>query len=817
MNLDQCKLTKPEWDSIEVPVSPQEKEILKMIQKGYHDIDIRYNGTLSLLGFLKVKESDGMHSHIYTSYLSPVIESLNKEFMLDDELVSSISERTKSLLQKARKAKINKADSIRLANSAKTLETSKEAIFEFVLLSELRSVLSFIEDEKYHDALTPIYTINTLLSYNIYGFNTMLKTYLGDLWKILTAKVTPSAIVSRAADIFERNPLLLQFADQTLYKHQRKLFTVMKRPGKKLVLYTAPTGTGKTMSPIGLAEGKKVIFVCAARHVGIALAKSAISVGRKIAFAFGCETPADVKLHYAAATEFIKDWRTGGIRKVDNSVGNKVEIIIADVRSYVQAMYYMMAFTDDVNDIVMYWDEPTIALDYAEHPLHELISKTWRENVIPNVVLSSATLPNESSLRSFIDDAKHHGFDIYSVSSQDFKKTIPVLGEDNRVQMPHMIAGNTEELQASAKHCLTHNSIMRYIDVGEAARVIKLVKRQPALLLREDALAHKSLEFDRVFPTIESVTLNSIKTYYCDLLSNLSESGLKLIKDACFQKQCPKYESTRHITTSDAYTITDGPALYLTNNVEDVANRLLAEANISKEDMDEIMTSIVQNNSINEKVSKLQQQVEDKLKLDEVKEKKTDLTNRKLDAETREWLRSIENLQSMIRVVSLNDSFIPNKLKHLRKWNKEDAATFGKPFCSDIPEGVVEEIMLIPGIEDSWKILLMMGVGVFATGLNSAYAEIMKDLADTQQLYLIIASTDYIYGTNYQFCHGYIGDDLGNLTQEKCIQALGRVGRNKLQHNYSIRFGSNSLLRKLFFEDSDKPEAGNINKLFRLS
>ena len=123
--------------------------------------------------------------------------------------------------------------------------------------------------------------------------------------------------------------------------------------------------------------------------------------------------------------------------------------------------------------------------------------------------------------------------------------------------------------------------------------------------------------------------------------------------------------------------------------------------------------------------------------------------------------------------------------------------------------------MLINGIEDSWKILLMMGIGVFVNGLNPSYVEIMKDLADTQQLYLIIASTDYIYGTNYQFCHGYIGRDLGNLSQEKCIQALGRIGRNKLQFNYSVRFRDNNLLKKLFFDDPYKPEAVNINKLFK--
>jgi hypothetical protein len=41
------------------------------------------------------------------------------------------------------------------------------------------------------------------------------------------------------------------------------------------------------------------------------------------------------------------------------------------------------------------------------------------------------------------------------------------------------------------------------------------------------------------------------------------------------------------------------------------------------------------------------------------------------------------------------------------------------------------------------------------------------------------------------------------------------VGRNKLQYNYSVRFRSDELLKKLFFDDPDKPEALNINKLFK--
>ena len=148
---------------------------------------------------------------------------------------------------------------------------------------------------------------------------------------------------------------------------------------------------------------------------------------------------------------------------------------------------------------------------------------------------------------------------------------------------------------------------------------------------------------------------------------------------------------------------------------------------------------------------------------------------------------------------------------------------------SNVDEEIVEDIMRLD-IDSEWKILLMMGIGVFCENrtLNSQanqltknqlddykkYNQIMKKLAQDQKLYLIIASSDYIYGTNYQFCHGYIGKDLGHISQEKMIQAFGRVGRSNLQKTYTVRVRNNDLIRKLFLEEKNKPEVINMNKLF---
>ena len=51
MDLTQSKLSKNEWETIEVPVSENEKKILAMIVKGYDDLNIHTNDTQSMYSF----------------------------------------------------------------------------------------------------------------------------------------------------------------------------------------------------------------------------------------------------------------------------------------------------------------------------------------------------------------------------------------------------------------------------------------------------------------------------------------------------------------------------------------------------------------------------------------------------------------------------------------------------------------------------------------------------------------------------------------------------------------------------------------------
>ena len=126
---------------------------------------------------------------------------------------------------------------------------------------------------------------------------------------------------------------------------------------------------------------------------------------------------------------------------------------------------------------------------------------------------------------------------------------------------------------------------------------------------------------------------------------------------------------------------------------------------------------------------------------------------------------------------------------------------------------MTKEIMML-NIEVYLKVLLLLGIGMFLNNPNKDYMEIMKKLAVEQKLYMIIASTDYIYGTNYQFCHGFIGKDLSNMTQQKILQSMGRVGRNKIQQEYTIRFRDDNMIKKILEPDTNNIEVMNFNRLF---
>jgi hypothetical protein len=890
MDLKQRKLSKSEWESIEIPVSKDEIEVLQLITNGFTNVHLKVNKTDSIFTYLKIEYNSQIEEFLYVKYFADKIKDLIKNNNIDFIKFSAdnFSKRTKSLENSNNKiysvnasniVRLKSGDQIRLSrlDNDNIIDIKKTNIYEFVLFNNLEQML-INKTNKKNIWMFYYYTLNKLIQNNVEKVNRFIKDIVLTFIDNFEKDVELLYILNNSLEFIEKNHNLLRYSDLHLYEHQKEIYTVVRNPHPKLILYIAPTGTGKTLTPLGLSEKYKVIFVCAARHVGLALARSAISINKKIAFAFGCSSAEDVRLHYFAAKEFTKDKRSGQIKKVDNTVGDKVEIIICDIRSYISAMYYMLAFNNATN-IITYWDEPTITMDYKEHELHKIIKKNWKENVIPNFVLSSATLPKETELTQTISDfqEKFPGAIINSIVSHDCRKTIPLIDNNGLTVMPHYLHEDYNKIIETVQHCQDNLTLLRYFDLKEASDFIYYVD--------SNNFIRNSSQFYRNFATVNDIDMKSIKLHYLKVLKNISPGlwnkiynhfkisrikrikpnntidpkGNNMLKKSISYEMVSKNNSqglTRinsvsdvptsespgtsgiYITTKDAYTLTDGPTIFLANDLQKIAKFCIQQSNIPIIVMKEIMDKIDYNNKINEKIEQIEKELEfEEEKLiskmtsgsqDNSKEAKSlqnkkdnkgktkianNLIGRTEDKKIVKMKDDINTLKSMIKNASLDDIFIPNRLTHLNKWANNLNTT--NSFTSNIEEEFIISIMSLKDVDDSWKILLLLGIGVFTEHKSSAYTEIMKKLADQQKLYLIIADSDYIYGTNYQFCHGYLSKDL-DLTQEKIIQALGRIGRNNIQQDYSARFRDDSQITTLFtkFAFEDKPEVINMNQLF---
>lgn len=778
MLLDQTKLTKSEWQNIERAISPEEKTIVKLIMDGYANPNLSVNHTVSLFAYLKVAHQSEMEEYLFIKYLQPKLQKLSKKYGFPYQ------PRT------AGKKTIRKADMVRLQNADENIPTH---VFEMVLLDMVKQMYKRPEKRDYYH-----YTLRIITSYDVPLKNSILVDFIRQ--ELVHGTIALPYLLGQSESIIEQNDALRKYANLGLYDHQKRLFTVAKRPDPKLVLYVAPTGTGKTLSPIGLAEAHRIIFVCAARHVGLSLARTAVSMKKKVAFAFGCDGPEDIRLHYYSAKEYTKNRRTGGIGKVDNSVGDDVEIMITDVKSYLPAMYYMLAFNEAAN-LVLYWDEPTITLDYESHECHPLIQENWAKNEIPNVVLSSATLPSRDELAETVGDFKRRFMDAecIAITSHDCKRSIQLLQSNGHVAMPHQMSHDYEEVCAIAAHCRDHKTLYRYLDLKEAAQFI---------LRAQSALTSPAYAMEGFFDGLESVTMERIKECYIETLCHIRPGAFgDLIETS---KRTPI--SNIHVVSTDAHTLTNGPTIFLADDIQKVARFYLQEARIPESVARTIKQSLKHNTTVENKLVAMQKAFEDGTSKDASKEKK--MTDGRVAPEMVRLQKEIDRLQTNLKTASLDPMFVPNSKAHLERYASTSVRDSAVPFTSDLGESTVTEIMSIDGVEDTWKLLLLMGVGVFSEHHSATYTEIMKDLAQQQKLYLIIASTDYIYGTNYQFCHGYIGKDLKEMTQEKCIQAMGRVGRNHSRQHYTIRFRHDPLIKSLFQPAVDKPEVANMVRLF---
>jgi hypothetical protein len=310
---------------------------------------------------------------------------------------------------------------------------------------------------------------------------------------------------------------------------------------------------------------------------------------------------------------------------------------------------------------------------------------------------------------------------------------------------------------------------------------------------------------------------------YWETIKSLSIKTRKLK----FQTTCTADKTTEGIslkgvrlTTSDAFTLTEGPTIYLADNVLNIAKLYVHQSLIPQKILSYLLESIEYNKQLHENITKMEEELQKKMQVKDNTDNSNSTSSKKKlkeknphNNEEHESLEeNIRQLRKQIRILTLNPEFLPNSVRHQEKWTP-DKSVFKNAFVSNVDAETVKQIMEME-IEESYKVLVLMGIGVLTTHSNKKYEELVKRLAQEQKLYLILTSTDYIYGTNYQFCHGFIGKDLKLITQQKLIQCMGRVGRHNIQQDYTVRFRSDEMIKLLFREPDVNVEAQNMVNIF---
>jgi hypothetical protein len=839
MDFTQSKLSKKEWESIEAKVSIEEHNILKMINSGYNNININQNKHNSIINYLKMDESDNIHNILYNNYFKQDIEKNIKKYgNFEFEL------QTNKLI------KLTSIDRIRIDNLSENISKNKDKIFEFLLIELCYNILKYHHKQK-SSYVSYLYSLIHLMKCSINKININVLSYVNKVIDTYSKDISTDHILKNANLYIEKNEYIMKYQDLKLFSHQKEIYSVCKinHDNPKLIQYCAPTGTGKTLTPIGLSNQYKIIFVCVARHIGLSLAKSAINMDKKVAFAFGCKTSSDIRLHYNAVKEFEKNYKTGGIFKADNSVGDKVDIIICDVMSYLISMNYMMAFNCK-SDILTFWDEPTISMDSENHELHDIIHKNWVENEIPNMVLSCATLPHNDEIQSVIQDfrGKFDNSRIFNINSYDYKKSIPILNKQNYCVLIHNMYENYDDMINCVNYCNENKTLLRYFDLQKVVEFIYMVQKKN--ILEDDMNVEVYFE-----GAISNITMNTIKQYYLDILKLIPKEEWRNLYNIMKQYESPKFgdiitrttsidsinnsnnlnnnlelkrtysvfnekptkkpkvsNSGVLFTTQDAHTLTDGPTIYLCDDVNKIGKFYLQQSNIPNPEFQKLLTKITKNNEITDKIQNLEKLIENEMEKNEEGDNGTEKVQKeKMNNECRQMVAQINKLRKQVLLISLDYKYIPNSRHHQNLWLGDDFVE--NAFTPHIEEHQVKQILLLK-IDNYLKVLLLMGIGILMDNVEPDYIEIMKSLAQNQKLYIIIASSDYIYGTNYQFCHGIIGKDLTNMTQQKTIQSLGRVGRGNIQQTYTVRFRDDNMIKKLFEKQEYNLEAINMNKLF---
>ena len=136
--LNQTKLSRAEWKSIESPISIDEKKIMKLIKDGYKNIHLKQNDTLTMMTFSKLENTPEIHFHLYSNFLKKEIEKLINKYKEKIPLLEKFTTQDTTI------KKMKSVDALRIKNMESNMVENSSKMFEFVLLDICRDCIRAI-------------------------------------------------------------------------------------------------------------------------------------------------------------------------------------------------------------------------------------------------------------------------------------------------------------------------------------------------------------------------------------------------------------------------------------------------------------------------------------------------------------------------------------------------------------------------------------------------------------------------------------------------------------------------------------------------
>ena len=201
MDLKQRKLNKAEWESIEVPVSQQEIEVLKLIIDGYNNVNVKNNNNNSIFTFLKIEYTTKMEDYLYTKYFQAQVDKI-------EQVVKTLYNDYKPI-QVDSNVQIKSADKIRLERNDDAV-LKKQDIYENVLLQHADKMVRSKKDQNDKLFTFHYFTMYKLRRNSVKGINRHVSGLIDGLLEKFGDCVDMSVVIENAVEFIEKNSSLLK-------------------------------------------------------------------------------------------------------------------------------------------------------------------------------------------------------------------------------------------------------------------------------------------------------------------------------------------------------------------------------------------------------------------------------------------------------------------------------------------------------------------------------------------------------------------------------------------------------------------------------